>query len=466
MQQFLGSLVQSLRPSAPPNASRPARYRPGVEALEGRYVPSTAATPNAAYVDQLFDDLLYRDAHPAEVAFWAGLLDRGVSRTDAARLLQHGPEYRALVSDSLVRSLLGRGPLPGEVAQHVQFLSSGGTSEQLEAALLGSDEYFLTQGGGTQTGFLAALFEDTLGAAPEGPMAFPYALRLFRGASRQAVAAAVLDNPAADARDVALAYERFLQRPADAASVGHFTTLLQSNQARPEDVHAALVATPEYTRVAGLDKNQRYVNKVYLDLLGRPADPGALAQWGRLLDMGTPPPQVVLQIEAGPEYLARVVQGLYQAYLKRPADPDGLSAFVTFLQGTNIQPPGRIEAAAATLIGTLEYFTRRGGGTVTGFLQALYLDVLGRAIDPTALVNFTQAINRGATRTQVASLVLASPEYQTRFVQGEFQRLLRRPADPASLAFFVNALQSGQTQQAVIAGLAGSPEYYANAIRT
>src|SRR5262249_59796038 len=87
--------------------------------------------------------------------------------------------------------------------------------------------------------------------------------------------------------------------------------------------------------------------------------------------------QVVRGIVTSVEYRTVVVRGLYQKYLRRDADTGGLNAFVNFLNAG-----GTVEAATASMVSSDEYFNGPGGGTNAGFLDVLYKDGLGRAVDP------------------------------------------------------------------------------------
>ena len=144
----------------------------------------------------------------------------------------------------------------------------------------------------------------------------------------------------------------------------------------------------------GPTPNQSYVAALYQDLLHRDADAAGLAAWSGLLDQGVSRMQVALDIEQSPEYRQDEIQSLYTHYLLRQADPAGLAAFTNFLaQG------GTLEQVAADIVGSPEYYQTRGGGTIQGFLTALYEDVLGRSIDPNGQSVFGQALAAGATRT-------------------------------------------------------------------
>lgn len=201
--------------------------------------------------------------------------------------------------------------------------------------------------------------------------------------------------------------------------------------------------------------NQRFVAQVYLDLLGRFVEQSALQFWSAQVDSGIARGQVVLAIEldGSNEYRAREVEGLYQRYLHRIADPGGLASSVAFLAGG-----GTVQQLGSLLAGSTEYF-QNAGSTNTGFLQALYQDALMRPIDPQALAFDLALLAGGFGRTPLSLFVLTSAEADQGLVEFVFQSFLHRNADPAGLAFFVQALQTGTTFEQLVASVMGSPEY-------
>src|SRR5262249_21607160 len=188
-------------------------------------------------------------------------------------------------------------------------------------------------------------------------------------------------------------------------------------------------------------QNQAFVIKVYKDLLGRFPDPGGLAGWSSVLDQGVAPSQVVLQIENAPghEYYAKLVQSFYQLYLKRSEGPsDGTSAagFVNFLAAG-----GSVAQLRAMFTASPEYFSTRGGGTNSGFINALYLDAFGTPnrfpSDPGASA-FKQALDNGTlTRAQVSADIFNSTEFHVDLlndmINGFYKQFLNRVRTPAQL---------------------------------
>src|SRR5262249_3847158 len=122
-----------------------------------------AVTPNQKYVTQLYRDRLQRDPDLAGLNFFSTLLDQGqVNRFQVALAIETSTEARILQVQALYARYLGRPADTGGQASGIQFLQGGGRQEQLAAFLLGSPEYFLVRGGGTNAGFLNAVYHDVL----------------------------------------------------------------------------------------------------------------------------------------------------------------------------------------------------------------------------------------------------------------------------------------------------------------
>jgi hypothetical protein len=210
----------------------------------------------------------------------------------------------------------------------------------------------------------------------------------------------------------------------------------------------------------------RIVTQYYHDLLGRGLDPSGQATWVGGLQNGTlTTTQVVLGIENSVEFRTLVIQGQFNQLLHRTPDPVGLQALLGFtaVQGTTA---AQLEAL---ILGSPEFFIN-SGGTNLGFLQAVYQDVLGRAIDPAGQAFWLSELTRRGSsgdntdddrkaRTAVAALIVNSLESDMRQVQGLYSRFLSRAADTGGLNAFTNALASGVPLDQLVAVMLTSPEY-------
>lgn len=419
-------------------------------------IPGQLTTPNRRFVAEAYRDLLLREASPAEIELWANLLDQGtLNRAGVVQGIEASLEYRTLVVQQLYQRYLGRAADAGGLVAFVNFLGTGATIEQAQAILLGSNEYFVTQGGGTTAGFIQAVYGDVLGRAASAAEIQSWQQFLAAGASRQQVAAAILNSPEADAVDTQAFFQHFLNRSATPEDLTIWVNAFQHG-ITDEQAIAGIVSSREYWIQVNGVIHQLYVAQLYRDILQREVDASGLAYWtGLLNDTLATPYQVALGIQASTEAQIVTVQNLYLTYLKRPADPGGLNSSVNFLAqgGTN-------EQLAVILTSSTEYFQTQGGGMDLGFLTALYRDALGRAIDPSGLSTWSTALASGASRAGVASGIFGSTESRTDLVQDFYQELLDRTAEAAGLNAWVAALAGGARDQQVIAGIASGPEYF------
>jgi hypothetical protein len=207
------------------------------------------------------------------------------------------------------------------------------------------------------------------------------------------------------------------------------------------------------TPVAGQpSSNARYVQQLYLDLLGRTADAAAIATLGGLLDTNTQTrAQVAAAVLVSTEYRTLLLNSFYSQFLHRPLSSAEVTFWMpAFVSGMSDQ---QIESQ---ILGSTEYFTLTGG-TNSAWLAQLFTDVLGRTLDPSNEAFWTGVL-AGASRATVAQQILNSAEARNRRLQQYFQKYLRRPANATELAAFA-ALLTSSTDETVQSQILGAPEY-------
>lgn len=201
--------------------------------------------------------------------------------------------------------------------------------------------------------------------------------------------------------------------------------------------------------------NSRFVSHLYQDLFHRAADAAGLAGWTNALNAGVARIQVVQSFQSTAEYRANIVQELYLRYLHRAADATGASNYTNALAAGATQ-----EQIATQLTASAEYFAHRGGGTNDGFLNALYIDALGRPVDPSGRSTFDAALAAGVTRAQVAAVIFGTLEYDRVTVGIYYDRYFHRTADPGAVDTWGNYLHAGNRDEQLVAILLASAEYY------
>ena len=207
--------------------------------------------------------------------------------------------------------------------------------------------------------------------------------------------------------------------------------------------------------------SERYVFNLYESLLSRPSDPGGLAYWSGILNHGMARSQVVSGLLGSSEYQAVEVNRFYQAFLNRTASAAELSAGVAILAAAHpFGLPGAEDQLRATILGSAEYFQTRGGGSNTGFLSALYQDLLGRSVDSGGATVFGNALSGGASRAQIALAILLSKETDQFQVKAYFGQLLHRSGDTGGINYFAGLLQQGVPETVIVGAMAVSDEFF------
>jgi hypothetical protein len=120
------------------------------------------------------------------------------------------------------------------------------------------------------------------------------------------------------------------------------------------------------------------------------------------------------------------------------------------------------DEAAVTLgfVTSMEYVAEHSGP----YVSALYLSVLGRAVDPTGQVFWQNQLGAGATLAQVAAGIINSSEAQMRAIDDYYVAFLQRAGDAAGTSFWLQTLQAGTNSLGAVGiGILASDEYFGNA---
>ncbi|HEX6492092.1 MAG TPA: DUF4214 domain-containing protein, partial [Candidatus Dormibacteraeota bacterium] len=128
--------------------------------------PLTVANDAASFVEDLYHDILGRLGADPEVAYWAGQLAKGEPREAVAAFFSTSQEVYGRDVDAAWQQLIGHAPDPAGRAYWVSALGNGAYDETLLAELASTSTYYAGHGGGTDRGFITALYRDILGRAP------------------------------------------------------------------------------------------------------------------------------------------------------------------------------------------------------------------------------------------------------------------------------------------------------------
>jgi hypothetical protein len=200
--------------------------------------------------------------------------------------------------------------------------------------------------------------------------------------------------------------------------------------------------------------NERYVNQLYIDLLGRVAQPTGLNFYANALAQGSTREDIADVIVNSREARVLAVNDLYQRYLERNAQAAGLSFYSNL-----IDSGATYDQVVATILGSQEYYVLNGG-TDSTFLAALYLDVLGRPIEVAEQTDLLADLQAGTTRTQIAFDLYTSEEARIVQVEELFDLYLGRLASELEEDDFVDDLLSGVRAEDLVIDLVITNEYF------
>jgi hypothetical protein len=208
----------------------------------------------------------------------------------------------------------------------------------------------------------------------------------------------------------------------------------------------------------GPDGNAAFVNRLYQDVLGRPAAAGDIAYWTGRIAGGEGRDAVGLAIVDSTEFHRRIVTGDY-GLVGRAPDPAGLAFWTSTLDRGVYN-----ESVEAGFASSDEYYAVRGGGTPDGFVRALYRDFLGRLASDAEIAYWSNRLTHGTPRGAVTGGFTNSHENHANLVAGWYRLFLGRAGDPQGIAFWAGYLDQGGRDETIESGLIGSPEYLARAM--
>jgi hypothetical protein len=227
------------------NDSTPAGDVPGSTVTAVTTASVSAPMPNQLFVTNLYRDFLGRNPDQAGLDFFSGVLDKGLAnRLQVALAIEGSQEYHTRTVEDLYGEFFHRAADPSGLEVWVHFLSAGGTSDALQAILLGSDEYFQLHGG-TNAKVVTALYQDILGRPPDDQGGQAWINALNNGLSRTAAAEGIRDTPEGAHEEVLGLYLELLHRVPDQAGLAGFSNALLNGASR-EQLAAVIAASDEY----------------------------------------------------------------------------------------------------------------------------------------------------------------------------------------------------------------------------
>jgi hypothetical protein len=279
--------------------------------------------PEETFLVSLFEDVLHRPIDQASLdAYFPRLHDGMISATDAALALLEGAEYRTQLIQSFYMRFLHRMPTSTELAAAFTLFAGGATDEDVAASILGSDEYYATRGGGTNVGFIAALYQDILGRDPTLAEQVQLDAAFGHGLTRTEAALQVLRSVEARSRLIQSYFQAFLHRAPTDLELNFFLARFAAG-ATDEQVAAEILGSTEYSD--NLDDYGGNVNwgdgtetDVHITHTGDEGKICVLTAGHRFDDPGTEP--VTVEVTA-PDGTTETFTGFLHIFLAPPPPP-------------------------------------------------------------------------------------------------------------------------------------------------
>jgi hypothetical protein len=209
--------------------------------------PIQVLSKNALYVNAVFQDVLGRLPDSGTLALWTGQLDQGAPRSTFVNSLDHSAEYYTNIITPAYQTFLGRTPDASGLAFWVGQMQKGMTDEQLEAGFIGSPEFF-AHSGGTNKGWVDAMYQNLLGRAPDATGEAFWIQQLAQGANRAVVAFAFAASPERETQHITADYQKYLGRAPDAAGLSFWLDQFVNHGQTNENLITGFVSSDEYFR--------------------------------------------------------------------------------------------------------------------------------------------------------------------------------------------------------------------------
>ncbi len=206
----------------------------------------------------------------------------------------------------------------------------------------------------------------------------------------------------------------------------------------------ALAGSPEFLNRYGVLSNGDFVDRLYQNVLGRPADAAGQAYWMAQLAAGTPRGEIMLAFSESQEFMIRTgTAGLEDVPTLAPAP-------VPAADPGPAPDPGPVDPVTAHV----------------AEIRRLYLGYFLRAADPGGLAYWTQARADGISLIDISEEFARSAEFVARYGQADdatfvdlvYQNVLNRQPDAGGRAYWVGQLGAGMTRGELMVGFTESPE--------
>jgi hypothetical protein len=241
---------------------------------------------NTQYVQQLYRNVLGREADDAGLADWVGQLDVGASRGAILVGFSESDEFKRNLSDQveilrLYFLLLQRMPTTGELLDWIGVLKGYGQTDTIYRQGYPS--------GLSNASYVTLVFQGFLRRDASAGELSTFGAALAAGTvTHGSLVEAVMNSDEFNlfVAPVSRLYLAALRRLPDQPSLNNWVNFVRAETSL-QVMAESFAASQEFINRYGAMTNREYVSQLYRDVLGREADPDGLADWTGRLDAGT-----------------------------------------------------------------------------------------------------------------------------------------------------------------------------------
>jgi hypothetical protein len=268
-------------------------------ASSAEFLQDYGSLDNTGYVQQLYRNVLGREADSAGLADWVGQLNAGASRGTILVGFSESPEFHTDVTNQvevirLYYLLLQRMPTAAELTSRMAFLSGDGQTETLLANAYPS--------GLGAPAYVQAVFQGFLCRAAAADEQSNFTAGLSAGTVTHGGLVDTVMNSAEFSLyvgPVSRLYLAAFNRVPDRPGLINWVGYAQANSLQA--VADAFAESEEFTNRYGSSSDAAFVTQLYQNVLGRSADPAGMAYWTGLLAGGATRGQVLVGFSQSPE---------------------------------------------------------------------------------------------------------------------------------------------------------------------
>ncbi len=234
--------------------------------------------------------------------------------------------------------------------------------------------------------------------AERGGATGPYGASLLVGVSTGLVRPLPLDG------EVGRLFSAYFLRQPDSTGYDYWTRQ-RAGGAALTAISSEFAASSEFTTRYGSLDDAEFIDLVYRNVLGRPADAAGLGYWVGELRNGRTRGQVMTGFSESPEFVVQTstrastssaegrISRLYFSFFLREPDAAGLDYWMTVeRRGTSL------EAIAVEMAQSAEFSAAYGNITDERFVEAVYNNVLTRSPDDAGRAHWLAQLRRGVDR--------------------------------------------------------------------